>query len=183
MKIIEGVMLLFMVCLISCTEETICHPPTIVSITSRASHPCIATGSIQILPSAGNNYQYKLDKQTYIEQPFFLNVSAGKHTLIVKNVGGCELITEVEVDTVTQSSQFRQVMQILSNQCTPCHSGNNPHAGLNFTNVCDVLKHWQRIEARAIHGIPSPMPQSGLIPQNERNKIANWINSGYSYDK
>jgi uncharacterized membrane protein len=62
-----------------------------------------------------------------------------------------------------------------------CHSGNNPQGGLDFTNVCDILNHWQRIDARAVQGIPSPMPQAGLIPQEERSKIIEWLNTGHSY--
>lgn len=64
-----------------------------------------------------------------------------------------------------------------------CHSGINPQAGIDFTRICDILNHWDRIQARAVDGNPSPMPPTGIIPIVERNKILDWINTGHLYEE
>jgi hypothetical protein len=33
-----------------------------------------------------------------------------------------------------------------------------------------------------VNGAPSPMPQAGLIPIEERNKIMEWIANGHRYE-
>ncbi|MGB4770528.1 MAG: hypothetical protein WBP58_03670 [Chitinophagaceae bacterium] len=71
--------------------------------------------------------------------------------------------------------------RILFNNCIQCHSGVNPQAGLDWTRDCDILQYWDRIKARAVDGDPSPMPQAGLIPETERNKIMAWIQAGHRY--
>jgi uncharacterized membrane protein len=52
---------------------------------------------------------------------------------------------------------------------------------MDFTKVCDILTHWERIQARAVEGNPSPMPSTGLIPIEERNKIMDWIKKGHAF--
>ncbi|MCU0320794.1 MAG: hypothetical protein MUE72_00175 [Chitinophagaceae bacterium] len=184
MKAINAILILvFVACYCSCTkQESICNILEEVIVTTSASQPCLPTGSIQVTQPLGSNYQYKLNNQPFVLQPIFLNVKVGKKIITVKDASGCEVVKEVMVDTVAQGNQFRQVMQVLNNYCNTCHSGNNPQGGLNFTNVCDVLNHWQRIDARAIQGNPSPMPQAGLMPLSERKKILDWINAGHSYN-
>jgi hypothetical protein len=54
-------------------------------------------------------------------------------------------------------------------------------AGLDWKSSCDILQFWDRIKARAIDGNPSPMPQAGLLPLSEINKIMDWINAGHRY--
>jgi hypothetical protein len=130
--------------------------------TIEASHPCTASGSIQVANPLGAKYQYRIDNQSFQNQPTFSNVKVGGHSLVLKDVSGCEAVREVIVDTIAQVHTFKLVRQVLANRCASCHSGNNPHGGLDFTNVCDILNHWQRIDARAVQGIPSPMPQAGL---------------------
>ena len=170
--------------LYSCTEESEipCNLQDTMFVSSTPSHPCSGSGSIQITEPVGANFQYKIDSQPFQNQPTFLNVKVGKHILVVKDDNGCEINKEVSIDTIPKGNRFRQVSQILANRCSSCHSGNNPHAGLNFTQPCNILSHWDRIQARAVNGSPSPMPQAGLIPIEERNKIMEWISSGHRYE-
>lgn len=179
--------ILLLLALYSCTEESEIKPCNLqdtMFVSSTASHPCSGSGTIQITGLVGANFQYKIDSQLFQNQPAFLNVTVGKHILVAKDQNGCEIMREVVIDTITivQGKTFKQVKNILSNRCTSCHSGYNPHAGLDFTKTCVILNYWDRIEARAVHGIPSPMPQKGLIPQEERNKILEWIANGHQYE-
>ena len=175
---------LLFVGLYSCEKDTkiLCNLQDTVFVSSTASNPCSGSGSIQISGPVGANFQYKIDKQPFQNQPIFINVKVGKHVLVVKDENGCEIVKEVIVDTIQKGNTFLQVSQILENRCSSCHSGNNPHAGLNFTKTCDILNNWERIQARAVNGTPTPMPQAGLIPLEERNKITEWIANGHSYE-
>ncbi len=164
-------------------NNSICTLNASVSATVIASQPCAATGAIIITSPVGSQYRYKLENASFQNEPAFQKLKAGKYRLMVKDANGCEAVKEISIDTILQGTKFTQVFQILANRCLNCHAGNNPQAGLNFTNVCDVLNHWQRIEARAVQGIPSPMPQAGLIPLAERTIIQDWINAGHAYDK
>lgn len=175
---------LLFVGLYSCEKDTkiLCNLQDTVFVSSTASNPCSGSGSIQISSPVGANFQYKIDNQPFQNQPIFINVKVGKHVLVVKDENGCEIVKEVIVDTIQKGNTFLQVTQILANRCSSCHSGNNPHAGLNFTKTCDILNNWERIQARAVNGTPTPMPQAGLIPLEERNKITEWIANGHSYE-
>ena len=176
------VQLLF-VGLYSCERDSNiqCNMQENMFVSSTASNPCSGSGSIQISGPVGANFQYKIDNQPFQNQPTFINVKVGKHVLVVKDEKGCEIIKEVIVDTIQKGNSFSQVSQILANRCSSCHSGYNPQAGLNFTKICDVLNNWERIQARAVNGIPTPMPQAGFIPIEERNKISEWIANGHKY--
>jgi hypothetical protein len=171
-------------CISACKKsDSACNLQLAVTTSVIASQPCAATGAVVITSPVGADYKYKLGNQSFQSDPAFQNLKTGVYIVTVKDASGCEAVKEIMIDTILQGPKFTQVFQILANRCFSCHSGNNPQAGLNFTNVCDIINHWQRIEARAIQGIPSPMPQAGLIPLAERNKIVEWINAGHSYEK
>jgi hypothetical protein len=175
---------LLLVIFYSCKKETNmpCTLSAAVIVLNTASHPCSGTGAVQITEPVGANYQYKIDSQPFQNQPKFFNLNVGKHILVVKDQNGCEAIKEIILDTIEQGNRFSQVRQILTNRCSSCHSGNNPHAGIDFTKNCYIINNWDRIYARAVNGIPSPMPQAGLIPLEERNKIIEWITYGHKYE-
>ncbi len=87
----------------------------------------------------------------------------------------------VDISSQTPGPLFLQVKRILSTHCLQCHSGVNPQAGLDWSRDCDILTYWDRIKARAIDGDPSPMPQAGLMPIDERSQISAWIQAGHRY--
>jgi hypothetical protein len=182
-KVGVAVCLLAICCLFGCQKNNIdCKNAFTINTVSNAGHPCIPNGSITISAPIGTSYIYQLDKQAFQQLPIFSQVKAGPHNILVKDDNGCIAESVITVDSIQQGAKFKAVFEILANRCGTCHSGNNPHAGLNFTYICDVLNHWDRIAARAIQGIPSPMPQAGLIPIAERQKIVDWINAGHVYD-
>jgi hypothetical protein len=163
------------------TKECYFAPEITVNIDK--SHPCLPTGTIEITAPINFNYTYRIDQKNFQRSTLFENISAGKHTLTVKDNDGCITSKEVLVDTIPKGNKFTEVASILKTRCASCHSGINPHAGIDFTSVCDVLNHWNRIQARTIEGNPTPMPPSGLITTNERNKLLDWINSGHRYEE
>lgn len=147
------------------------------------SHPCLSTGIIEIIAPIDVNFTYKIDQGNFQHNTVFENISAGKHILTIKDYNGCETSKEIKVDTITNGSRFAEVATILKTRCSMCHSGINPQAGIDFTRICDILNHWDRIQARAVDGNPSPMPPTGIIPIVERNKILDWINTGHLYEE
>jgi hypothetical protein len=175
--------LLLISILFSCKKQNDSCTNTIeIKYTKTSSQPCTATGTVKIMSPVSSNLLYKIDNGDFKISPEFLNVATGKHTIIIKDENNCESKKEVVVDTILVGPKFLEVMKVLDKYCSKCHTGLNPPASLDFTNACDVLKSWQRIEARAVFGISSPMPQDGLMPLNERNKIVEWINAGHLYN-
>jgi len=167
----------------SCTNTDIQECNSIPEISSRItnSHPCMPNGVLEITSPVNVNYSYKIDQGKFQSNPVFVGISVGQHTLFVKDDRGCETSKEVVVDTIPKGIEFAEVAAILKTRCATCHSGVNPHAGMDFTKVCDILTHWDRIQARAVEGNPSPMPSTGLIPIAERNKIMDWIKKGHAF--
>jgi hypothetical protein len=177
-----SVLLLYFLAVLGCSKtDRICDNEWTAVARITHTDPCFPSGVIQIEEPLGSNIRYKLGSLPAQQKPLFINVPAGKYKLVIEDEKGCSLVKPVSVDTITKGALFAQLSSILQNRCAGCHSGNNPHAGIDFTHACDILKHWDRIEARAILGIPSPMPQAGLISQQERNVISEWIKAGHRY--
>lgn len=174
-------LLLFYAC--SDNEQADCTFVPVIATSSTASNPCLATGFIEITSPINADYLYKVDEGSFQTSTLFENISLGKHTVYVKDSNGCEASKEVSIDTIASGTKFAEVATILKIRCSLCHSGLNPQAGLDFTRNCDILTNWNRIQARVIEGDPTPMPPTGLIPLEERNKIIEWITSGHTYEE
>lgn len=169
-------------CFASCKKQNNaadCLLPSTIAITSTASHPCNATAVVTV--DALGNFLYKLNNGPYQQSSVFAAVKAGINTVTIMQQGVCSTSKTIMVDTVKPGTQFNAVAQILSANCSSCHSGINPQAGLNWLNPCDILQYWERIKARAVDGNPTPMPPTGLLPAAERSVIVNWVNAGHSY--
>ncbi|HAI84418.1 MAG TPA: hypothetical protein DCL43_12190 [Chitinophagaceae bacterium] len=178
--------LLYLCCLIAlyaCTKDnaTCTNANINIQVQVNQSHPCNRTGSIKIISPLGPSYQYKLNELPYQERSNFDSLSVGDYHITVKDNHGCTNSKKISIDTVKPNATFIATQQVLNSYCTPCHIGSNGSGGFDVTHVCTVLNLWHRIEARAILGIPTPMPRTGLIPVSERNKIIHWINNGHQY--
>jgi hypothetical protein len=156
--------------------------PAITAITS-SSNPCSSTGTVKVVSPFDTRFMYKLDQGNFQTNTDFINISVGKHLLSIKDNNGCVVTKEISIDSIKKSILFTEVEAILKMRCSSCHSGLNPHAGIDFTRICDILTNWNRIQSRAIEGNPTPMPQTGLISLVERNKIQQWINNGHKYEE
>ncbi len=173
-----------MTCLMitACTKKTerTCNT-LVISTTTVASDPCIAQGRITITAPSGTGIQYRLGNGSWQSSPDFFPVTANNYTLSVKDETDCTNNSMVTVPAVPEGTLFSMVKALVSLNCTSCHSGNNPQAGIDLSRNCDIVGNWARIKARAVDGNPSPMPQGGLLPPGERNKITAWINAGHRY--
>lgn len=56
-----------------------------------------------------------------------------------------------------------------------CHAGTQSPV---LTTHQQIFGTRDRIKARAVDGSPTPMPPTGLLPKEQRDKIASWINAG-----
>ena len=164
------------------TKDDECNfMPEITTITS-SSNPCSSTGTVKVVSPFDTRFIYKLGQGNFQTNTNFTNISVGNHLLSIKDKNGCVVTKEISIDSIQKSILFTEVEAILKMRCSSCHSGANPHAGINFTRICDILTYWSRIHSRAIEGNPTPMPQAGLISLVERNKIQQWINNGHRYE-
>jgi uncharacterized membrane protein len=164
----------------SCTKKTVfCNLPS-VAISVYATEPCKANGEVTI--NTTQNYLYSLNHAPFSGNIKFSNLDTGYHSLKIKDVDGCIFDTTIQIQQTNSGPLFAAVKQVLRQNCLGCHSGINPQAGLNFADNCTILKSWERINERAVIGINgAPMPQGGLMPISERNKIAEWIKAGHGY--
>ncbi len=173
---------LFFSLIISCKKSYDCIsiPEIVTSISS--SHPCLPNGTIKVISPIESHLMYKIDNQNFQADLVFKNISAGKHTLTIKNKDGCEKSKDVTIDTILIGDNFNELKGILVANCSSCHSGPNPQAGIDFTRNCDIFNHGDRIKDRAIDAIPTPMPPLGLMTKEERNILLKWINNGHNFE-
>ena len=180
MKWLIGILIIIFCSCKKNNTDTINSSPITFNVNATASMPCRGTSTVTINDLVGN-YTYKIDNSIYQPAPVFINITVGKHMVTVRDANSREQNKEIKIDTVLIGTLFKTVKHLLVTKCTPCHVGFNPQGGLDWNNVCDVVNSWDRIKERAVFGNPSPMPQSGLLPLNERIKIIDWINAGHNY--
>lgn len=129
----------------------------------------------------GIGFKYQLGARPFQSSPEFFPLVAGNYTLTIKNEDGCTQTIGVVISSIPAGSLFTAVKDLFGANCVSCHGGANPQAGLDFSKNCDIINNWSRIKERAVDGNPSSMPQGGLLPLNERNKIISWINAGHRF--
>jgi hypothetical protein len=149
----------------------------IITTNVTPSAPCTAEGQFQISFPVGRQF----NNSSFQQENIFSQLRPGAFNIVIRESNNCEYKTSIIIPETTAGPLFTTVKSLLSLHCITCHSGNNPQAGLNWTNTCDILQYWDRIKARAVDGNPSPMPQGGLLPLSERNKITDRINAGHRY--
>ncbi len=168
---------------IGCTKEarkSVCIPVS-ASFGSDASDSCNAEGAIRIIYPLGSQFSYSINNVAYQPSPVFIGLIPGTYVISVKGTNDCINSNQVTVSSKTAGPLFNSLKLLLANNCVHCHGGTNPQAGINFSINCDIVNNWSRIKSRAVEGNPSPMPQGGLLPQIERDKIINWINAGHRF--
>lgn len=158
-----------------------CLGPIVVIATATTSDPCTPQGQIVVQAPLGSGTVYQLNNGLYQPQPSFGPLRAGQYRVGVKDAAGCVADTLITVGALPPGPLFTVVKALFANNCLGCHSGNNPQAGIDLSSQCDIVQHWSRIKARAVDGNPSPMPQAGLLPPADRQKIMDWINAGHRF--
>jgi len=150
-------------------------------LAATASDSCVAEGKITIQSPTGAGIVYNLNNGANQNAAEFAGLLPGRYQVKVTNADGCSRMDSVQVTgkPVTPGPRFLAVKALFAVNCTPCHFGPGPSAGLNLASNCQIAGKWDRIKARAVDGISSPMPQGGLMPPAERQKITDWINAGH----
>jgi hypothetical protein len=177
--LLASLLLISMACKKS--ESINCNDSIVILATATLSDPCVSQGQITVQAPLGSNVEYRLNNGPYQSQPGFVALRAGQYRLGIKDAAGCVADTAITVQSLPPGPFFTAVKALFAANCLGCHSGNNPQAGIDLSNGCDIVQHWQRIKARAVDGNPSPMPQGGLLPLADRNKIVAWINAGHRF--
>ncbi len=127
-------------------------------------------GSIAVNVTNPGTYTYSRDGVTFQASNIFMNLAQNPYSLTVKDASGCTTPVSATVGQKPAGPTFTAVKSLLAANCAGCHSW--------ATVDCDIVGRKNVINNRAVNGTPSPMPQSGLLPAAERQKITNWINAG-----
>lgn len=179
--VLHWILFLCYISILGCGKPDPECPTYQILATSSYSDPCISEGSIQITAPIADGNLYKLGSSPFQLSPIFPQLLPGFYLITIKEKNGCVKRREIQVGSSQQGPLFRGVKSLLAGNCVSCHGGANPQAGINFSLDCDIVHNWNRIKDRAVDGNPSPMPQGGLLPQMERDKITAWINGGHRY--
>lgn len=151
-----------------------------VSLTATSNVPCEPNrGSIVAAASGGTApYMYSIGSSAFQSANNFINLASGSHIITVKDANGCTGSGSTTVTTLPTGALFAQVKSLLQYNCISCHSNTSAQGGISFSVDCNIVDYKDRIKARAVDGVPSPMPQNGLLSASDRQKITNWINAG-----
>ena len=156
-------------------------PTFTVNTTIVASDKCANnTGRITVTATGGTGLTYALDNGTFQTSNVFNSLAVGNYVIKIKDANGCENTNPPtsNVPMAAAGPLFTAVKAVMVANCTSCHSGPNPTSGLNLNDDCTIVTRKGIIKTRAVDGNPSPMPQGGLMPLAERQKITDWISAG-----
>jgi hypothetical protein len=146
--------------------------------------PCATpfTGAITATASGGTGpYTFSLNGGTFQSTNSFSNLNTGQYFISAKDANGCSATVSASVNNSAAGPLFTLVKQLTQNNCISCHNAAQAEGGMDWTVDCNIITFKDRIKARAVDGNPTPMPQTGLLPPAERQKITNWINAGGRY--
>ena len=160
----------------ACAGKTI-----VITATPTASTSCATDGKIDITATGSTNFMYKLNSTgTYQLSGKFSDVAGGDYTVFAKDGVGCEKSTTVNVaSNGAAGTLFTAVKNLIAAKCQTCHNNSNANGGMNWAVECNIVINKARIKDRAVD--KGTMPQSGPLPQNEKDIISNWINAGGGY--
>ena len=92
-----------------------------------------------------------------------------------------EEVTPSSLPPITRTIKYNSdVQNIMFNHCVTCHGGSSPSAGLDLTTYENVRRSTEQgTLSQRINDAANPMPQSGLLPSEQRQIIAKWIQDGF----
>lgn len=159
-----------------CTGVTINITPTVTGVT-----PCVgASGQIVIAASGGSTpYTFSINNGAFQSTNTFSGLNQGTYRVDVKDANGCTgTLTGISVGARSEGPKFAAVKALVQANCVSCHNATSASGGVNLSTDCSIVSAKDRIKARAVDGVPSPMPTSGLLSATERQKITDWITAG-----
>jgi SprB repeat len=161
-----------------CTGVTIS-----VSATATQNIPCEAVSAFITATASGGTspYTYSRNGTTFQVSNIFNGLATANYTITAKDANGCIGSTSSSVTNAPAGPLFTAVRAVLQANCavSGCHNGSQPP---NWTIDCNIVANSTLIQQRAVSGNPSPMPPTGLMPANERQKITDWINAGGKFN-
>jgi SprB repeat len=164
------------------TGPNLCTGVTITvssSVTNNSPCQSPATGSITITSGGGTGpYTFRLNSGAFQSSNTFPALVAGSYIVTAKDANGCTGGNSAVVSDLPAGPLFAAVRTLVQNNCVLCHNATVTEGGMNWTADCNIVIFKDRIKIRAVDGNPSPMPQAGLLPLSERQKIIDWINAG-----
>ena len=164
------------------TAPNLCAGVTItVTNTVTTTTPCETnTGTLSATASGGAaGFTYSINGGAFQTSNLFSGLAAGNYTVTAKDVNGCTGVSAAStVSNLPAGTLFSAVRTLVQDNCVTCHNAANANGGMIFSVDCNIVINKDRIKARAVDGNPSPMPQGGLLPASERQKITDWINAG-----
>ncbi len=155
---------------------------TLASTTITDATPCTSNdGSVTVTAGGSTGFTYNINNGAFQSSATFNNLATGNYNVIAKDLDGCTKTATFTVGAKPAGPLFAAVRVIIQNNCVSCHGSSSPSGGVSLATDCDIVNRWDRINARAVLGNPSFMPQSGPLPATERAKITNWVNAGHLY--
>jgi len=177
--------LLLLTILAACgrTDVTPPDPCTGVNFTINHTHTAAVgtsnNGTITILEPRGDTVSYKLNNGSYTTSWYFNNLAPGNHVVTIKNKNGCTDTARVSIPNY--GPKYYLVKEIIVGYCGPCHRNGGMDGGKNWDTDSSIIANWDRIKARAVDNIPSPMPPAPNSPLTpvDKQKITDWVNAGH----
>jgi mono/diheme cytochrome c family protein len=98
------------------------------------------------------------------------------------------IIDEGEIDELPDLNRKvyynPDIHNIMFNNCVTCHGGNAPSDGLDLTSYVNVKSAaLNRDLKKRMNDANNPMPPSGLLAPEVRQKIDKWIEDGFPESK
>ena len=112
-----------------------------ISAATTASSSCASTGSINVTASGGSGLQYQLDGGTFVATNNFTGVSAGAHSVAVKNTEGCTKSTTVMVTGSGGSGITINETTVASNPCFATGLGDGSIAIMATSSPAGALEY------------------------------------------
>jgi uncharacterized membrane protein len=78
--------------------------------------------------------------------------------------------------TATPGSLFKEVKNLITNNCVTCHNPNGQMPTVNFQDNCVIQSRAALIKQRAVD--QGNMPPTGSLSQNDKDKITTWVAAG-----
>jgi uncharacterized membrane protein len=78
--------------------------------------------------------------------------------------------------TAIPGSLFKEVKNLLTNNCVTCHKPGGQQPNPNFQDNCVIQANAALIKTRAVD--LGTMPPTGPLSQSDKDKITNWVAAG-----
>lgn len=148
---------------------------------TEADTECVSNnGSILVTATGGTEpYQYKLNNGSFGASATFTSITAGNHSVTVKDAAGClfpKPVTVARGDTGTSLED--DIMPIIETKCAinDCHNGGQEP---NLSNPQNVRTHSAKIKTLTQSGeMPKSGSAGGSLSASQKALIACWVDDG-----